>query len=262
MSETKSINKVDLFGNEVNVAFNLIWPVGVTYPQYPGQKSPMDLWGEFSTWEKIDYEGAFFRAAGGNANPWIEVTTTDGQNFTVTSSDVSSAVLKQNAKVKFNGETRTVSSTGSGSSVPSFTVSSAFTEPDGGYQNITNVYILQAEQTRLMKHKHTVNVTTSAHTHGLLVQTTNNFGNASAIGAYFGNLTEGIAGTDGVGGAYGISGTTSHQKKDNKDRAFLSSETQSVKIKTNGMDNSTDYAEIDQETRPVNATLTVWRRTA
>lgn len=52
--------------------FNLIYPVGVTYVQYPQQASPMELWGSFSTWEVIDYDGAFFRAAGGNANAFIE----------------------------------------------------------------------------------------------------------------------------------------------------------------------------------------------
>ena len=34
----------------------------------------MDLWGAFSTWEVIDYDGAFFRASGGNAAAFIEKT--------------------------------------------------------------------------------------------------------------------------------------------------------------------------------------------
>ena len=54
--------------------FNLIYPVGVTYTQYPQQASPNELWGEFSTWKVVDYGGAFFRAEGGNANPFIEKT--------------------------------------------------------------------------------------------------------------------------------------------------------------------------------------------
>ena len=54
--------------------FNLIYPVGVTYTQYPQQASPNELWGEFSTWEVIDYDGAFFRAEGTNANAFIEKT--------------------------------------------------------------------------------------------------------------------------------------------------------------------------------------------
>ena len=34
----------------------------------------MDLWGTFSTWEVINYDGAFFRAEGGNADAFIEKT--------------------------------------------------------------------------------------------------------------------------------------------------------------------------------------------
>lgn len=34
----------------------------------------MDLWGAFSTWEVINYDGAFFRAEGTNANAFIEKT--------------------------------------------------------------------------------------------------------------------------------------------------------------------------------------------
>ena len=54
--------------------FNLIYPVGVTYTQYPQQASPMELWGSFSTWEVVNYDGAFFRAEGTNANAFIEKT--------------------------------------------------------------------------------------------------------------------------------------------------------------------------------------------
>lgn len=52
--------------------FNMCRPVGDTYVQYPQCKSPMDLWGTFSTWKVVDYGGAFFRAEGGNANAFIE----------------------------------------------------------------------------------------------------------------------------------------------------------------------------------------------
>lgn len=34
----------------------------------------MDLWGAFSTWEVVNYDGAFFRAEGGNADDFIEKT--------------------------------------------------------------------------------------------------------------------------------------------------------------------------------------------
>ena len=34
----------------------------------------MDLWGDFSRWEVINYDGAFFRAEGTNADAFIEKT--------------------------------------------------------------------------------------------------------------------------------------------------------------------------------------------
>lgn len=41
-------------------------PIGSTYTQYPMQPNPNDLFG-LTTWEVINYGGAFFRAEGGNA---------------------------------------------------------------------------------------------------------------------------------------------------------------------------------------------------
>lgn len=51
-----------------NIQFDIAWPIGVTYTQYPGQKSPNELWSQYSTWEELDYGGAFFRSNGGNAD--------------------------------------------------------------------------------------------------------------------------------------------------------------------------------------------------
>lgn len=48
-----------------------IYPVGVIYIQFPQQKSPEELFPGM-TWEEIDYDGAFFRASGGNASDFIE----------------------------------------------------------------------------------------------------------------------------------------------------------------------------------------------
>ena len=54
--------------NAIQSQFDMIWPVGSVYTQYPAQKSPNELWGDLSTWEVLDYGGAFFRANGGNAD--------------------------------------------------------------------------------------------------------------------------------------------------------------------------------------------------
>ena len=49
-------------------SFDIVHPIGEVYVQYPQQASPNDLWGSFTTWEELDYNGAFFRSSGGNAN--------------------------------------------------------------------------------------------------------------------------------------------------------------------------------------------------
>ena len=267
MSE-KSINKINVFGNAINVAFNLVWPIGVTYPQYPGEKSPMDLWGEFSTWEPINYNGAFFRAAGGNANPWIEVTTADGKNFTIKegrSVPVNSA-LKSGATVMFNGESKTVSYVNpSGSNITSFTINGAFTQPAGGYKDITNVYILQGQQTELPNHNHDLNGsvwrTGSAslsggvwasnngkHSHGI---TWSNGKGLNALSVDAGSAT-GVA--LGAGAGMGVSiGETG-----------ISIEYNLKVDDTIGITHNFSIGDrsINRETRPANATLIVWRRTA
>jgi hypothetical protein len=58
--------------NNINTEINSAcpYPCGATYSQYPGQKAPEDLWPS-TFWEKLDYEGAFFRASGGDASDFI-----------------------------------------------------------------------------------------------------------------------------------------------------------------------------------------------
>ena len=51
--------------------FNILRPVGSTYVQFPNQLSPNELWGEISQWSVINYDGAFFRAEGTDANPFL-----------------------------------------------------------------------------------------------------------------------------------------------------------------------------------------------
>lgn len=51
--------------------FDLCHPIGEIYIRYPGQPSPQDLY-KRGTWDNISnvYAGLFFRAEGGNANPF------------------------------------------------------------------------------------------------------------------------------------------------------------------------------------------------
>jgi hypothetical protein len=55
--------------------FDIIHPVGEVYVQYPQQDPPATIYnksGITSTWTVIDYNGAFFRAQGGNAIAFSE----------------------------------------------------------------------------------------------------------------------------------------------------------------------------------------------
>lgn len=54
-----------------NLSMDTIYPIGCTYTQYPQTKSPNDLF-PFTKWELVDFDGAFFRAEGTNANEFIE----------------------------------------------------------------------------------------------------------------------------------------------------------------------------------------------
>ena len=69
--------------------FDLVYPIGTVYTQYPMQKSPMELWGSISTWEVINYGGAFFRAEGGNAMSYDgnvkAITAVSGNTITIAS---------------------------------------------------------------------------------------------------------------------------------------------------------------------------------
>ena len=54
--------------------FDIVRPIGDIYVQYPQQANPNELWGVYSTWSIVNYDGAFFRAEGTNANAFIEKT--------------------------------------------------------------------------------------------------------------------------------------------------------------------------------------------
>ena len=74
------LNAMNLFGDNISlkqVFLDTIRPVGSVYVQYPQQDSPQDLFngdGVASTWQEINYDGAFFRASGGNAASYIDKT--------------------------------------------------------------------------------------------------------------------------------------------------------------------------------------------
>ena len=78
------VTDVNLFG-DVFKLFDTIYPKGYVYTQYPGQKDPNELWGDISTWEMLDYGGAFFRAANGSSEEFeksLVISNLNGTNIT------------------------------------------------------------------------------------------------------------------------------------------------------------------------------------
>ena len=61
--KVKWTNAVDFVSKGI---LDIMWPIGVVYTQYPQQKSPQELFPN-TTWEEVNYSGAFFRASGGKA---------------------------------------------------------------------------------------------------------------------------------------------------------------------------------------------------
>lgn len=61
--KVKWVKVTDVNGKAI---IDMVWPIGVIYTQYPRQKSPQELFPN-TTWVEVNYDGAFFRASGGNA---------------------------------------------------------------------------------------------------------------------------------------------------------------------------------------------------
>jgi hypothetical protein len=126
--------------------FDILHPKGECYTQYPGQKDPNELWGDFSTWEVLNYGGAFFRSEGGNAEEFEKTLTIS--SISGTSITFSAAHNLQVGSIlydKTNNEARQVTSVTSTTVV---VINSAFTST-----NLTNVLIGQYDQLQNHTHK-------------------------------------------------------------------------------------------------------------
>lgn len=146
-----------------SIQFDIAWPIGVTYTQYPGQKSPNELWSQYSTWEELNYGGAFFRCAGGNASNFEAskvVTAINGTTITIADHGlvVGSVLYDKN-----HNEARLVSSVTDANRV---VVNAAFSS-----SSITSLLISQNNQNLSHSHSET---SAGSHTH-----TTNTLTNSS-----------------------------------------------------------------------------------
>ena len=80
-ANTKAIEEINSKLSNIEIGssifkslFDIVRPIGDIYVQYPQQSNPNELWGVYSTWSIVNYDGAFFRAEGTNANAFIEKT--------------------------------------------------------------------------------------------------------------------------------------------------------------------------------------------
>ena len=80
-ANTKAIEEINSKLSNIEIGssifkslFDIVRPIGDIYVQYPQQANPNELWGVYSTWSIVNYDGAFFRAEGTNANAFIEKT--------------------------------------------------------------------------------------------------------------------------------------------------------------------------------------------
>ena len=80
-ANTKAIEEINSKLSDIKIGdsiikslFDVVRPIGDIYVQYPQQANPNELWGVYSTWSIVNYDGAFFRAEGTNANAFIEKT--------------------------------------------------------------------------------------------------------------------------------------------------------------------------------------------
>jgi hypothetical protein len=127
-----------LVSASASVQFDIAWPVGVVYTQYPGQKSPNELWGDFSTWEELDYAGSFFRANGGNAETFEASKYVSGISGTTININAHGLNVGSVLYDKENNEARYVVSV---TDVNNVVVNAAFSS-----STITNVLIGQYDQ--------------------------------------------------------------------------------------------------------------------
>lgn len=92
------------------------YPIGYVYTQYPQQAAPSDLFPTF-TWAELNYDSAFFRASGGNADAFItssgtltpQSQTTAKNNLKINKSGgVSTGHIRANVESARDGHTHTV----------------------------------------------------------------------------------------------------------------------------------------------------------
>ena len=141
------LKQIKLFDDEVNIKFfDVFYPIGSTYTQYPGQPSPNELWGDYSVWEELDYHGAFFRANGGEADTFNKMLTVSTQSGTTITFSTDHGLITNSILYDYeHNESRRVTSISTSKRV---IIDSAFTN------TVSKVIVTQNDA--LASHSHTM----------------------------------------------------------------------------------------------------------
>lgn len=221
-----------LVSASASIQFDIAWPIGVTYTQYPGQKDPNELWGQYSTWEELNYGGAFFRAKGGNASAFEEIKTVSAISGTTITINSHGLTVGSVLYDKDNNEARVVTSITNSNKV---VVDAAFSS-----SSLTTVYATQNQGTAK---------------NGLSASFSGSAGTVSVSG---GNHTHQMPHATNSGGSTGYMGGSSPDWRD----VYVSYSGNLSMSGTFTPSGSVSVSSSNSETRPVNFTMKVWVRTA
>jgi len=264
-----SIDSIDYYGDRRNFSFDLVWPVGVTYTQYPGMKSPKQLWTEemgiHATWVMVNYKGYFFRTFSKyseNSNgldyiftnlseygQWqpdkVTFRLNDDVNIDIAEYNINGATV---AAINSQGEIVTATATATFDTgthrLASFKVNRQMME---GSELLTNVYILQSQGTKKngLTVSNDISFSDNGHTHKF---------NVTHSGSSVKTQLELQFSNHGSPNSWGDSTWVC-----TKDPGTISIASGNAILTKSG---SVTLGDGDAETRPLNATLTVWLRTA
>ena len=241
-----------------SVQFDIAWPIGVVYTQYPGCKSPNELWGDYSTWEELNYGGAFFRSSGGNASSFEAskvVSAISGTTITIANHGLTVGCVLLDP---VNNEARVVTTV---TDVNNIVIDSAFT-------NASLASVLISQNSQNLGHSHTTasQSSTSKRTSTNIYNSSNTeITNTGGSGGHSHTVASGTitstgsisSGTAWYGGSYGAvdnTGYTSYQG----DHSHNMQHNHTVDISHTHTTDSNGGS----EARPIDFTFKIWKRIA
>lgn len=251
-----------LVSGSASAQFDIAWPIGVTYPQYPGCKSPNELWGQYSTWVELDFGGAFFRSSGGNASSFEatkNIVSISGTSVTIYSHGLSKGCVLLDPE---NNEARVVTAVVDANNI---VIDSAFT-------NTSLASVLVSQNSQNLSHSHTFSGNTGnesqGHTHSFSGTATSAGDHTHPVSSFNGmGATIDSTTAGGVVGLYGQTGKNWVNLSATATSA--GSHTHPVTGTIGGISadhyhsySGTTSASGDTESRPIDFTIKIWKRIA